>query len=167
MKKFPAQPPSPSSLRSNGHDLWPFRIPTGFHHSAQGCAAGALPWVMRKKILQPQRGCTFPVTCGYNPFRVEEISGTLSQGSSRTRNPGLSAAIPLGLKDTEPHAGKIWILLRGCGVSRPVVSISGRARAVGGRSRRGGFVRPRVWLAPIAALIAARQGRGPGAVFPH
>jgi hypothetical protein len=32
-------------------------IPKGLRPSAQGCAAPALPWVCRRCVFQPQRGC--------------------------------------------------------------------------------------------------------------
>ncbi len=44
---------------------------------------------------------------GCNPFRVGLVRHPVSQGSSKTRNPGLNDAIPLGLKLTRRN--KTWL----------------------------------------------------------
>jgi hypothetical protein len=45
-------------------------------------ARNELPWVDCKRHSQPQRGCIFFTPTGYNPFRVDDIRFTISQGSS-------------------------------------------------------------------------------------
>ena len=43
-----------------------FRIPTGFHPSAQGCPVGGTTLGnVSKYFLQPQRGCITPRRAGY------------------------------------------------------------------------------------------------------
>ena len=41
----------------------------------------SLPWVTRRKHLQPQRGCIAVSSNRQNPFRVETFSDSRSQGS--------------------------------------------------------------------------------------
>lgn len=45
-------------------------------------ARNELPWVGCSRDFQPQRGCTFLTPTGCNPFRVDDICFTISQGSS-------------------------------------------------------------------------------------
>ena len=55
----------------------PSQIPTGLHHSAQGCRAreATLGNVIHY-FPQPQRGCINRACAdGFNPFRVVEFSG--------------------------------------------------------------------------------------------
>ena len=45
-------------------------------------ARNELPWVNGKRNFQPQRGCILFAPMGCNPFRVEDVWFTISQGSS-------------------------------------------------------------------------------------
>ena len=55
-------------------------IPTGLHHSAQGCRVGETTLGHRPKIFpQPQRGCITARADGFNPVGV----GFLFHGSPR------------------------------------------------------------------------------------
>ena len=46
-------------------------------------ARNELPWVDCKRNFQPHRGCIFFAPTGCNPFRVDDVCFTISQGSSR------------------------------------------------------------------------------------
>ena len=45
-------------------------------------ARNELPWVDCKRNFQPHRGCIFFAPTGCNPFRVDDVCFTISQGSS-------------------------------------------------------------------------------------
>jgi hypothetical protein len=74
-------------------------IPKGLHRSAQGWPASAgLPWVCIQNHPQPQRGCIVlrPGARLKQPLQGCGCVGSLTQGSSQARNPGLRDGIPLG-----------------------------------------------------------------------
>ncbi len=87
-------------------------------------ALGAYPGCVVQNDFQPQRGCILSFRRGCcNPFRVVNFYPHPTQGSSPTRNPGLSAAIPLGLPgsragragDDTPEPARKTRLTRGGG----------------------------------------------------
>ena len=91
------------------------RIPTGFHHSAQGCESASYPGASRRnfpstlKGLQhgPRRIRRQPSTRALQPLQGWANFAPRSQGSSRTRNPGLSAPILSGLKSARAPVNAI------------------------------------------------------------
>lgn len=83
------------------------RIPKGFRLKALGCESPSYPGEVIQKNRQPQRGCGHPASREFCELILGLIEAATplglfrfaagTQGSSLTRNPGLDAAIPLGL----------------------------------------------------------------------
>jgi hypothetical protein len=81
-------------------------IPTGLHHSAQGCRVReATLGNMPKYVPQPQRGCITPRRAdGCNPFRVVSISERFPR-VARASQPWAGRHYPVGViipADTRP-----------------------------------------------------------------
>ena len=77
----------------------PPTIPTGLQRPAQGCESASYPGYLGQNELQPQRGCI--VSFVRVRLLMQPLQGWTSfvrrtQGSSRTRNPGLIDGIPMG-----------------------------------------------------------------------
>ena len=93
----------------------PFSILKGLEHSAQGCESASYPGSVRGKFPSTLKGLQHdrsrlrrrPPTRALQPFQGWTILGPRSQGSSRTRNPGLSDGIPLGFKD---DGQELWVI---------------------------------------------------------
>ena len=82
-----------------------FPIPTGLHHSAQGCARRATPLLGHSSTIfpQPQRGCIVPGGC--NPVGVEDNLSGVPRVASRTRQPWANCCYPVGVNispETKP-----------------------------------------------------------------
>ena len=101
-KSFMERGPAPARIFYG-----PFSILKGLEHSAQSCESASYPGSVRGKFPSTLKGLQHdrsrlrhrPPTRALQPFQGWTILGPRSQGSSRTRNPGLSAGIPLGFKD--------------------------------------------------------------------
>jgi len=73
-------------------------IPTGLHHSAQGCAPRATLGHAFHHFPQPQRGCiTGSPTIRCNPVGVEVIFQRSPRVASRTRQPWADGLYPVGV----------------------------------------------------------------------
>jgi hypothetical protein len=74
--------------RAANHFVGVSKMVGGAPQSQRGCihqprvARNELPWVNGKRNFQPQRGCILLAPMGCNPFRVEDVCFTISQGSS-------------------------------------------------------------------------------------
>jgi hypothetical protein len=96
-----------SSLPTSPRDR--FLNPEGIEYFSPGLRGTSYPGSCPQRHRNPERVASNRSSCdmaggnGCNPFRVERHCGPVSQGSSRTRNPGLSAGIPLGFKRPQPR----------------------------------------------------------------
>ena len=82
--------------------------PNGIPSVSPGLRVRELPWVGGQSQANPERVASRGVdftTRRCNPVGVEDLFAARSQGSSRTRNPGLVDSIPLGL--AEKQAGVV------------------------------------------------------------
>ena len=79
----------------------PSPIPTGLHHSAQGCRVReATLGNVSQHFPQPQRGCiTSRRADGCNPFRVVSISGRFPR-VARASQPWADCYYPVGVNRT-------------------------------------------------------------------
>ena len=87
-----------------------FPIPTGLHHSAQGCPVpGTTLGNVPTHFPQPQRGCITPRRAdGGNPFRVDGVLGRFPRVASRTRQPCADGSYPVGVNRTgRSHMGPV------------------------------------------------------------
>src|SRR6266446_2534745 len=69
----------------------------GLNNSAQGCESASYPGIVSENAHNPEGVAEKPPrSCRCNPVGVVKHFGDLTQGSSRTRNPGLNYRIPSG-----------------------------------------------------------------------
>ena len=75
-----------------------FSIPTGLHHSAQGCPVGGTTLGnVNHNFPQPQRGCINRSRAGgFNPFRVVKFSGRFPR-VARSSQPWAIRHYPVGV----------------------------------------------------------------------
>ena len=82
-----------------------FSIPTGLHHSAQGCPVGGTTLGnVNHNFPQPQRGCINRSRAGgFNPFRVVEFSEWFPR-VARSSQPWAECHYPVGVNESRTLA---------------------------------------------------------------